>query len=48
MLSCVKTKFLTRLLNMATTIDALLELLLANSQELFGDVVVNSSTVKLQ
>lgn len=29
---------------MATTIGALLELLLANSQELFGDAVVNSST----
>lgn len=28
---------------MATRISALLELLLANSQELFGDVVVNSS-----
>lgn len=49
-LDCVKDNFLTEktflltlLLRMATRIGALLELLLANSQELFGDVVVNSS-----
>lgn len=49
-LDCVKDNFLTEktlllkfLLRLATRIGALLELLLANSQELFGDVVVNSS-----